>query len=260
MWLDSVLFKNRWLRDGLTSLIPDRERLVHICGRNITISSRFEVGLARLAGLMKLSPTADELGSLISIIGLVPRGGSFIDVGANVGFYSIPMASIGDIAGFSVIALEPNKSTAARLRRNLEPYRCATVMEVAAAGNAGTLEMGYLANSSATFSVSGKTSLGAVRNSAQVTAIRLDDMLWPKPWVIKIDVEGYEMQVLDGLQQRIADGTVTAVMVDGFADKAIPNQLLEQGFSLYDGRSLHAFRPGDTFNLLALRQQWLRPA
>jgi len=256
MWIDEVLFNNRRLRDGLSSLVPDRERHVTICGRSFTISTRLEVGLARLAGLMKLSPTAHELGSLVSIMGLAPNGGTFVDVGANVGFYSLPMASLGEIAGFSVIALEPNASTAARLRKNLEPYGCAQVLEVAAGRDAGTLEMGYLAtNSSATFSVSGKTSLGEVRNASQVKAIRLDDMSWAKPWVVKIDVEGYETHVLDGLEAKIADGTVHAIMIDGFAEAEIPRRLVSQGFELYDGRSLGPFQPAATFNLLAVRDR-----
>jgi FkbM family methyltransferase len=255
MWIDGLLFNNRRIRDGLTNLIPDRERQVQICGRNVTISPRFEVGLARLAGLMKLSPTAHELGSLLSIAGLAPAGGSFIDVGANVGFYSIPMASLGDVKGFRVFALEPNASTAARLRRNLEPYACASVLEVAAAGEPGVVEMGYLANSSATFSVSGPTSLGSVRRTTSVKAVRLDDMDWPTPWVLKVDVEGYEAPVLEGLRNRIADGTVSALMIDGFADQKIPALLREHGFALYDGRSLGTFRMETSFNLLAVRQQ-----
>ena len=253
MWIDSLMFRNRRLRDGLSRLIPDRERSVHIAGRVFNISTRFEIGLVRLAGLLKLSPTAHELGSLISIIGLVPRGGSFIDVGANVGFYSVPLASIGDIAGFQVFALEPNASTAARLRKNLERFRCVTVLEVAASSSAGTLEMGYLADSSATFQVSGPTRRGVIGNTFQVRTVRLDDMSWPKPWVLKIDVEGHEAQVLLGLRSSIDNGTVTAIMLDGFADPDIPRQLRAQGFSLYDGRSLSPFRSGYHFNLLAVR-------
>src|ERR1019366_5079126 len=136
MWLDSFLFRNRHVRDRLSRLIPNRERSIQLCGREFAISPRFEIGLVRLAGLLKLSPTAHELGSLISIIGLVPKGGSFVDVGANVGFYSVPLASIGEIVGFGVFALEPNASTAVRLRKNLARYNCATVLEVAASWQA----------------------------------------------------------------------------------------------------------------------------
>ena len=252
MWIDSFMFRNRRLRDRLSRLIPDRERSIQLCGREFNISPRFEIGLARLAGLLRMSPTAHELGSLISITSLVPKGGSFVDVGANVGFYSVPMASIGEIVGFRVFALEPNASTAARLRKNLSRYNCATVLEVAASCKAGTLEMGYLADSSATFHVSQPTSGATAHNVSQVDAVRLDDMHWPKPWVLKIDVEGHETEVLAGLRMTIENGGVAALMLDGFSDQAIPAQLQEQGFSLYDGRSLVPFRPGEHFNLLAI--------
>jgi FkbM family methyltransferase len=254
MWLDSFLYRNSAFRDRLSRLIPDRERAIRLLGREFYVSPRFEIGLVRLAALLRLSPTAHELGSLISIAGLVPRGGSFVDVGANVGFYSVPIASIGDIAGLSVFALEPNKSTAARLRKNLAPYRCATVLEVAASSKDGSLDMGYLADSSATFQVSNDSTNGAVKATAQVAAIRLDGMAWPKPWVLKIDVEGHEAEALAGLQKRIDDGTVTAIMFDGFADKTIPERLRAQGFSLFDGRTLRPFTVGHDFNLLAIRE------
>jgi hypothetical protein len=114
--------------------------------------------------------------------------------------------------------------------------------------------MGYLADSSATFQISRNTSRGFVKPTARVAAVRLDGMPWPKPWTLKIAVEGHEAEVLSGLEESITDSTVTAIMIDGFEDMTIPARLREQGCSLYDGRSLRAFTLGEDFNLLAVRE------
>ena len=72
-----------------------------------------------MSTLLGLSPIADEIGATISLAGLVNPGCTFVDVGANVGLFSVPIASIGDAIGFSVLAFEPNPETARRLRQHL---------------------------------------------------------------------------------------------------------------------------------------------
>jgi hypothetical protein len=71
----------------------------------------------------------------------------------------------------------------------------------------------------------------------------------------EIAVESHEAEVLLGLQASIYDGTVVADMVDGFADKVIPERLEQDDFTLYDGRSLRRFTLGGDFHLLAIRER-----
>src|SRR4051812_37528268 len=171
------------------------------------------------------------------------------DVGANVGLYSVPMASIGDPMGFGVVALEPNPATATRLRTNLASYRRASVLQAVPSSGTGT-QMCEVANSSVTFQLTA-TSASHLRALVDVQTIRLDEM--PGPWIVKIDVEGHEREVLDGLCRRFEDNTIAAVMIDGFSDPSIPSRLEGVGFRLLNGRTRLPYEEHVDFNLLAIR-------
>ena len=70
--------------------------------------------------------------------------------------------------------------------------------------------------------------------------------------VIKIDVEGQELEGLLGAEDLLAAQRVKAIYVDGFADPKLPAHLRERGFRLLDGRTLLPFEENG-FNLLAMR-------
>ncbi len=54
---------------------------------------------------------------------------------------------------------------------------------------------------------------------------------------------------MDGLFEC---GQVRVLLVDGFADRAIPGRLAARGFRLYDGRTLAPYQ--GQFSLLAIRE------
>ena len=255
MWLDGFLKRHHGVRQLLARFVPTGERSVMLLGRSFTISPRFEIGLLRLSRLLALSPTAHELGPLISIAGLLQPGCTFIDVGANVGLFSVPLASLGDVVGFTVVAVEPNKGTAGRLRQSLAPYKCASVIEAAASSTEGTSLMGFVTDSSVTYQLAGSPQgRERLQNVTAVQTVRLDDLRYQAPWVLKIDVEGHEAQVLDGLAASLQGGRVKAVVIDGFGDPTIPSRLRTAGFRLWNGRNLQPFREGVDWNLLAIAE------
>ncbi len=136
-------------------------------------------------------------------LALVPAGGVVVDVGANVGFWTIPAArALGP--GGRVIAFEPNPWAVGRLRRNLALNDDGTLAAVeivaAAVGEApGTME---LFSDDLEAGASQATLYAAAHDGSpqhvEVPVTTLDDVVTGPVDLVKIDVQGHEMAVLDG--------------------------------------------------------------
>lgn len=135
-------------------------------------------------------------------------GRVFYDVGANVGFFGLIAARIvgGDGA---VYAFEPLPHIAAETRANAERNGLGNlqVLEVAAGDREGTASLIVTRHpGGATLSRAdvGDDAVGEVA----VRTVRLDDLVVAgtirPPDTVKIDVEGVEMEVIDGLRRTIA--------------------------------------------------------
>jgi FkbM family methyltransferase len=127
-----------------------------------------------------------------------PKGGVFVDVGANVGTYAMPMARHVDERG-TVIAIEPHPVTHARLAFNKSASRFTQVKLVAAAAGASDGELMIETdgdNLGASHIVSGDVSAKAIK----VPSLRLQRILEEAGVshvdALKIDVEGYEDRAL----------------------------------------------------------------
>jgi FkbM family methyltransferase len=130
--------------------------------------------------------------------------GLFVDVGANFGWYTCAVASI---AGTNVIGIEPDAENCAALRANIDRNGLRNVvvfhgavgaqsallaMSRRSPGNSGTVTVaaGRPAPRSGVYWV-GSTTLQALLNALVQPQAR--------PVLIKIDVEGFEPEVLNGL-------------------------------------------------------------
>lgn len=126
-----------------------------------------------------------------------PRG-TAIDVGAHVGNHTLWMAAV---CGLDVIAIEPNPVTGSQLIRNIQLNHLETkvrVFPVAAGAREGTARLESLnpANSGMTRAV--EDAAGTVQMMT-IDSLNLSDV-----GVIKIDVEGQELDILNGARQTIA--------------------------------------------------------
>jgi FkbM family methyltransferase len=129
-----------------------------------------------------------------------PAGGVFVDVGANVGTYAMPLARHVGASG-KVIAIEPHPVTHARLAFNRAASCFAQVVLVAAAAGSADGELMIETdgdNLGASHIVSGARS----SNALKVPSLRLQRILGNAGAdhvdALKIDVEGYEDRVLTG--------------------------------------------------------------
>ncbi len=115
------------------------------------------------------------------------------DIGAHQGYYSLLSSTLAGEPGM-VIAFEPSPDNLARLRRHLELNDCKNVrvIEIAVSDREGT----------ARFETRAGSGVGHLSNDGplEVRTTRLDALAeeLPRPDVIKIDVEGAELDVLRG--------------------------------------------------------------
>lgn len=129
-------------------------------------------------------------------------GSTFVDVGANIGYFSLLASAIDPHA--AIYAFEPLPRNATRLRRNvaLNPSSSIVVKEMALSDREGTADL----VSADEAGESGWNHIGLAsasdHASCRVRTTTLDAMVRdegiPLPTFLKIDVEGHELAVLRG--------------------------------------------------------------
>ena len=180
---------------------------------------------------------------------IIRPGDVAIDVGGNVGVYTFALSKLAA----RVISFEPNPQLAARLRTlalaNVE------VKDVALSSSAGTatLTIPDWPEGHGFGSLRAEMGFGDTRLIKHEVAMRtLDSFAFDKLDFIKIDVEGFEEQVLDG-GMRTIEARRPAILIE-LVDKFAPGvharvaarlgALGYSGFFLLDG-AWHAFAEFD---------------
>jgi FkbM family methyltransferase len=147
-----------------------------------------------------------EQGEIALLCSLVRPGDHALDVGANVGLYSLFLSRAVGPAG-RVVAVEPDPETAELLRENLAVNGCdnVTVLGCALAAQDGRARLfrveGHRGNASlADLQGTGRSVEVELRRGEEALAA-----LGGAPRVAKIDVEGAEPLVFAGLGQALPE-------------------------------------------------------
>jgi FkbM family methyltransferase len=167
------------------------------------------------------------------------RGWHCLDVGANHGYYTLIMADAVGPEG-RVIPVEPTPRLADLLRQTLDVngFPTVTVATVAASGTDGeTLQLVIPPRRSMNArlsQVAGPTDAVVDVETVTVDALTRE---WPRVDLIKIDVEGAEESVWEGMQRTIADNARLVVIlefnVERYADARAFLRMIERaGFAL----------------------------
>jgi FkbM family methyltransferase len=144
--------------------------------------------------------------SLLELVREFVTAGAVVwDVGANVGLFSFAAASLAGPDGL-VVALEPDAWLVQLLRRSAleQPSGSAPVQVVPAAVasqvSIRTLCLATRSRAANYLAEFGTTQTGGSREQQSVVAVTLDWLMesLPAPSVVKIDVEGAELEVLKG--------------------------------------------------------------
>lgn len=148
-------------------------------------------------------------------------GDVFVDVGANAGAYSLRALSKGMV----VHSFEPNPENAKLLKRNAEiNHLPADILEYALGASEGK----------ARISQNGATSR-IMEDGIEVAVRTLDSFSYPRVDLLKVDVEGYELEVFRGAKETLAH-CHPAIMIEmhhwigAEAEAEIFGILLENGY------------------------------
>lgn len=182
---------------------------------------------------------------------LVREGDVVVDVGANVGQYSLLAARLCGAAG-KVLALEPNPAIFQALRRNLELNRSPQVLPLLMAAGARDAPVAMLEPPPTQLGTSKMAGVatGDYWSGGYRLATILHEFGLTRCDVVKIDVEGHEDEVLEGLLREgaprprhlVFEFVPQAFAYGGRADRMLA-WLTEAGYVLktVDGR---LYQPG----------------
>jgi len=208
----------------------------------------------------------------------IKPGMTVIDIGANLGMYSLAIAKLVGESG-RVYAFEPAPSLYRAAARNIQRNDMAGIVRLenvalgSKTGNALLYPGGF--NSGNSRLVASSRHPDAVR----VSLSRLDDILpdLSVDW-IKIDVQGWEVEVLRGMQETLRRNPSIRLYFEFWAaglrragenPATLTEMLQANGFSIFlpNGRVPltetelgHLVRRRSYFNLVAQRHGYCKPA
>lgn len=178
-----------------------------------------------------------EFSDMGFLIHLLRREDFFIDIGANVGSYTV-LAS-GHI-GATTYSIEPVPATFSSLIQNISINQIGqkvTAFNVAVGSQKGCI------NFTSSFDTMNHVASEGETNVIKVPVDTLDNMLVDQrvPLVLKIDVEGFETEVLKGATGVLQQGGLKAIIIElngsgtryGYDEKSIHDKLLNLGFKPY---------------------------
>ncbi len=141
-----------------------------------------------------------EMGVQRVLDAILMQGDRFVDIGANIGMITLHARSLIGSTG-QIDCFEPNPECVERIRRHLQmnSIQNVTIHMCALSDKVGNLNLNLSSEHSGTATL---TEVDEVKRALPVMVCVGDDLLMegPRINVMKVDVEGYEMKVLSGLE------------------------------------------------------------
>jgi len=159
-------------------------------------------------------------------------GDTFVDVGANVGGYTVRLA-----ARFAkVISVEPNPKAAKVLKKNIELNQLSNVTVYSEAISDGVGEATMYVPSS------GKTTRSSIierygqGESFPVHTTTLDSLLegYDRIDLLKVDAEGAEVRILEGGEKTLQRTSKLVLELGSWSEKRIMDILSRYNFKTFD--------------------------
>jgi FkbM family methyltransferase len=233
-----------------------RGESVRVAGTVLYVPGTRRIRLSVVAGNLRIHRLLDRF---------VEPGSTVVDVGANIGYNAIHAARRAGPRG-RVVALEPTPDNLEVLRRNVAAAGLAnvTIEPVAAGSLAAERDLFVRGAKSAVNSLFPTSCYAAVTDVLRVPVVPLDALVAGDVDVVKIDVEGAELDVLEGMPRILgAPGAVLIVewhpllqQLAGYAPDALPRWLLARGWRVESASHL-SVRPLPAADLPALTARLL---
>jgi len=180
------------------------------------------------------------------ILDLLKPGQTFVDVGANIGYFTLLASRLVGSNG-RVFSFEPDEDNYQLLSSNCELNRCGNVDAFKAALSNKTTE-GRLYLSEANMGDHTIYAAGEDRKSTKISLLNGEDVFLNddrKIDFIKIDTQGSEYQVLEGLSSTIEKNLPELVMIVEFS----PNSMKKTGHTGEDFLDLFSDFHGEFYLL-----------
>jgi FkbM family methyltransferase len=217
------------LKSLLEALINER---VTLAGMRAYVPGPLPIRLSVVLGNLRMQRMLDTM---------VKPGDTVVDVGANIGYNTLYAAHRVGAAG-RVYAIEPAQDNLSVLYANLFANRLRNVIVLPyAAGSLSEVKSFFLRGDiSAVNSLFKDNFYAAITQTVEVLARPLDDLIPGTPTLVKIDVEGGEIEVLQGMSRLLNSQSLRLIVewhptlqqAAGHSPDALPRYLINLGFTL----------------------------
>ena len=227
------------------------QRQLCVWDRNVRAAS-----LDRLLflGLHRLGWMGEQEESLLRT--LIKPGIQIVDVGANIGLYSLLLAKLTGENG-QVYSFEPEQSLFATLVHNCAANNVTNVVPFQYAAGSSN---GRAAFAPSAFNSGNNTLTICGTGSVEVELVRIDDVLSVTAVdFIKVDVQGHELAALGGLKRILTASTGVRVMFEFWPaglraaqtePQALLNFLSELDFTIYSTEGCSLRKLEDSTSLI----------
>jgi FkbM family methyltransferase len=166
----------------------------------------------------------------------IAPGAVVYDVGANVGFFTVLAARFAGPEG-TVVAFEPAPECAASVRANAAVNGFESNIRVveAALGASAHRERLFVVADASWSRLASRGEHSQTDNTVEVDVLALDELVAraeiPPPDVVKIDVEGSELDVLQGMRRTLAEHRPAIVVEFHETNRAVAELLAGVGYA-----------------------------
>lgn len=177
-----------------------------------------------------------EFNDMAFLLHFLREGDLFLDIGANIGSYTILSASE---VGAQTISFEPIPATFNILEENIKVNQIEHLVELK--NNGVGSENGVIRFTSGLDTVNHVAS-ASDKDTVEVNVVTIDsEVQITKPCLIKIDVEGFETEVINGMTNTLKTENVKAIIIElngsgnryGYDESQIKQKLVDYGFESY---------------------------
>lgn len=182
-----------------------------------------------------------EFSDMGFLLHFLRKGDLFFDIGANVGSYTV-LAS--GCIGTRTVAFEPLPSTFNWLQKNIDVNNLDTLVKALQVGVGSSKGILHFTNG---FDTGNHVVLDLENKKAgdflEVSVVDFDSIAFTEgiPVLVKIDVEGFETEVLMGMSESLQSEELKAIIIElngsggryGFDEELIHSKLLGHNFLPY---------------------------
>ncbi|MBL4674837.1 MAG: FkbM family methyltransferase [Mucilaginibacter sp.] len=228
------------------ALFIGKDKYVH------QLSEGLKMNLYKDSVISELIFEGFEKNEELFIQNLLKPGDTFIDIGANAGLHSLVAAKALNGKG-KVYAFEPTPKTIKRLTENVELNNLSehiSVQPVGLSNQNGELKLNLADNGYDAWNSFVNLTHIAVSNHVNVPVITFDSFVQDNNIdiseisLVKIDVEGWEINVLEGMKKTLAnDNFNSSFLIEfteenmfraGYSCKELYNYLLNRGYKWFE--------------------------